>query len=61
MEARELIQLLTKAGWEEVSQKGSHRVFKHPDFDNNLSVPDHGARDLGTGLLHRLMKQAGLK
>lgn len=61
MKAKELIQLLRENGWIEYRQKGSHRVFKHEDFENNVSVPDHGKKDLDRGLLHRIMKQAGLK
>jgi predicted RNA binding protein YcfA (HicA-like mRNA interferase family) len=29
--------------------------------DKTLSVPVHGNKDLGKGLLHALMKQGGLK
>jgi predicted RNA binding protein YcfA (HicA-like mRNA interferase family) len=61
MNARELIQLLREKGWEELRQKGSHRIFKHPELPDNIAVPDHGAKDLHKGLVHRILKQAGLK
>jgi predicted RNA binding protein YcfA (HicA-like mRNA interferase family) len=32
----------------------------HPDRPGHISVP-HPRKDLGTGLLHKLFKQAGLK
>ncbi|RIV20504.1 type II toxin-antitoxin system HicA family toxin [Fibrisoma montanum] len=61
MTARELIKRLEAAGWVEVRQAGSHRIFKNPNFQHNLSVPDHGKQDLKPGLVNKLLKQAGLK
>jgi len=61
MTARELIKRLEAAGWFEVRQSGSHRVFKHAAIQKLISVPDHAKQDLKPGLLNKLMKQAGLK
>ena len=39
---------------------GSHHIFKHPTKPGHISVP-HPKADLGKGLIHKLLKQAGLK
>jgi len=61
MKPRELIKLLERNGWHEVRQRGSHRIFKHPEIHDTISVPDHGNRDVPVGTLHTILKQAGLK
>lgn len=40
--------------------KGSHHVFSHPTRGGHISVP-HPKKDLGTGLVEKLLKHAGLK
>ncbi|MGC9994239.1 MAG: type II toxin-antitoxin system HicA family toxin [Terriglobia bacterium] len=40
-------------------QSGSHAVFIHPD-GRRTTVPIHGKRDLGRGLLRQIMKDAEL-
>ncbi|MDN5881270.1 MAG: type II toxin-antitoxin system HicA family toxin [Nitrosospira sp.] len=42
------------------SVKGSHHVYTHPKQSDHISVP-HPKKDLGVGLTHKLLKQAGLK
>lgn len=61
MTPKDFIKKLEAGGWIEVRRESSHRIFRHPDFTNNLSVPDHGKRDIKPGILNKLMKQAGLK
>jgi predicted RNA binding protein YcfA (HicA-like mRNA interferase family) len=39
---------------------GSHHIFKHPTIAGHLTVP-HPKKELGKGLVHKIMKQAGLK
>jgi predicted RNA binding protein YcfA (HicA-like mRNA interferase family) len=36
--------------------KGSHEVYAHPDFDYVLVLPMHGSKDIGPGLLAKLLK-----
>ncbi|MGE4529883.1 MAG: type II toxin-antitoxin system HicA family toxin, partial [Acidithiobacillus sp.] len=60
MTSSELIKCLESAGWLHRSTEGSHHVYVHPDRPGHLSIP-HPRKDLGTGLLHKLLKQAGLK
>lgn len=60
MNSRELIKLLESNGWTLRGVKGSHNVFTHPTKPGHISVP-HPKHELGVGLLHKLLKQAGLK
>lgn len=60
MTSDELIKLLLKNGWYKVSQKGSHRTYKHPDFAEHITVP-HPEKDLKKGLVNSILKTAGLK
>jgi len=56
LSAREIIRVLGKMGFEEIRQKGSHRYFKHPDGRVTV-VPVHPGRDIGRGLLKRIMNE----
>lgn len=60
MDSATLIGQMEKAGWVLRSVKGSHHVYTHPDRPGHITVP-HPKKDLGTGLVHKLLKQAGLK
>ena len=60
MNSKELILMLEKDGWTRRGGRGSHHVFTHPHKSGHLSVP-HPKKDLGIGLVNKLLKQAGLK
>lgn len=60
MDSKELIKQLTKAGWTLRGVKGSHHIFTHPEQGGHISVP-HPKTDMGIGLVHQILKQAGLK
>lgn len=60
MKYSELIRLLKQNRWVTISQRGSHMKMKHPDFENILTVPNHGAKEIGKGLATTLLKQAKL-
>ena len=60
MHSEDLIRTLKKAGWIKDRSSGSHHIFKHPKIPGHLTVP-HPKKDLGTGLVHKILKQAGLK
>ncbi len=59
MSGKELVRLLREHGWKLDRTEGSHHILIKGD--KTLSVPVHGSKDLGKGLLHALMKQGGLK
>lgn len=60
MDSAELIKQLERDGWMLRGGKGSHKVFTHPTKPGHISVP-HPKKDLGTGLVRKLLKDAGLK
>ena len=60
MNSKQIIKQFEADGWTLRSVKGSHHVFTHPNKPGHISVP-HPKQDLGVGLVHKLLKQAGLK
>lgn len=60
MKSADLIRDLKKSGWSEDRVVGSHHMFKHPTIPGHITVP-HPKKDLGKGLVHKILKQAGLK
>jgi predicted RNA binding protein YcfA (HicA-like mRNA interferase family) len=56
----DIIKKLEADGWKLRSVRGSHHVFSHPVKGGHISVP-HPKKDLGIGLVQKLLKQAGLK
>lgn len=49
-----------KADFVDVRSKGSHHHLKKEGHPNLLTVPMHNGRDLGKGLLAKLIKDSGL-
>lgn len=60
MNSAELFRRMEETGWVLRGIKGSHHVYTHPTLPGHISVP-HPRKDLGAGLTHKLMTQAGLK
>lgn len=60
MKSSELVRKFKKAGWIEIRQTGSHKIFKHPQNSLTISVPSHGSKEVPTGTALKLLKQAGL-
>jgi predicted RNA binding protein YcfA (HicA-like mRNA interferase family) len=58
---QELVRILEADGWYKTGQKGSHRHFRHPVKAGLLIVPVHSGKEIGKGLLHSILKKAGLK
>jgi predicted RNA binding protein YcfA (HicA-like mRNA interferase family) len=61
MKSSELIRKVKTAGWIEVRQTGSHKIFVHKDYSYSLPVPYHGSKEVATGTAHAILKRAGLK
>ncbi|HXG72919.1 MAG TPA: type II toxin-antitoxin system HicA family toxin [Gemmatimonadaceae bacterium] len=58
----ELIRLLKQQGFEELrSGKGSHRQLWNPTSGRIVTIAVHTKKDVGPGLLHRILKDAGLR
>jgi predicted RNA binding protein YcfA (HicA-like mRNA interferase family) len=60
MTPRELRRLLEQNGFVFTRQSGSHAIFKHPVSKRRVVLPIH-SRDIPTGTLHAILKDAGLK
>ena len=57
--SRQVIAILQRHGFALDRQSGSHAIFIHPD-GRRTTVPIHGKRDLGKGILHQIMRDADL-
>ncbi len=57
-DSRKLIRKLEAEGWVVVTQRGSHVLLKHPQKPGRVTVP-HPRRDLPTGTVRSIYRQAG--
>ena len=57
-DSRKLIRKLKAGGWVVVAQRGSHVQLKHPERPGRVTVP-HPRRDLPTGMVRSIYRQAG--
>jgi predicted RNA binding protein YcfA (HicA-like mRNA interferase family) len=60
MKCSELLRKLKRAGWMELSRRGSHVKLIHPERPGTIIFPDHGSNELGKGLQLKIMRDAGL-
>lgn len=56
---KELVKLLERNGWSIARINGSH--YYMVKGSQKLAVPVHAGQAIPTGLLNRLLKEAGLK
>jgi predicted RNA binding protein YcfA (HicA-like mRNA interferase family) len=54
----EAVKKFKRAGWIVDRQKGSHTMMVKSDYQYTLSIPLQ--RELGIGILKKLIRQAGL-
>lgn len=59
MNGRSIIQKLKEHGWVVLRTHGSH--YRMGKDDKRTTVPVHGTRDLGKGLLRAIERQTGVK
>ena len=59
MKSADLIRELRAAGWVLDRVRGTHHVFKHTSRPGHIVVP-HPKKDLGTGLVGAIRKQADI-
>ena len=57
--ARELLSFLRAQGFVEDRQSGSHLTLRHPIQKATVTVPVHGAVDIGRGLAVKILHDAG--
>lgn len=60
MTSADLIKQMLKSGWVLRGIKGSHHGYVHPHRPGHVGVP-HPRKDLGMGLLRKLLKHTGLE
>ena len=61
LSGKELAKLLERRGWELARIAGSHHIYRKTGTTVRLSIPIHGNKPLKKGLLHHLLKEAGLE
>lgn len=57
---KELCRIVEQRGWVHRRTTGSHFIYGKTGESVRLSIPKHGNRPLGVGLLRTLLKQAGI-
>lgn len=57
MKSSELVRCYERAGWVQIRQSSSHKIFKNPSTEEIVSVPFHGSKEVGTGLARKLLKK----
>lgn len=55
----EVIRVLEKLGFRRIRQSGSHAIYRHSD-GRWTTVPIHKGKDLGRGILRKILKDAVL-
>jgi predicted RNA binding protein YcfA (HicA-like mRNA interferase family) len=61
MKVRDVIKMVEADGWKWVRTRGSHHQFKHPVKPGLVTIPGKPGKDIATGTLNSILKQAGLK
>ena len=56
---REIIKILKQVNWQIVWVRGSHHLLSNGI--KTVTVPVHGKKDVGVGLLKAIEKQTGVK
>lgn len=57
--ARKLVRFLKQQGFIEVRQRGSHLTLRRESDSRTVTVPVHTGRDIGKGLLEKILSDAG--
>ena len=60
MKTSELVKLLKRAGCTFYESGAEHDAWKCPN-GKTIRIPRHGSKEIATGTLHRILKDAGLK
>jgi predicted RNA binding protein YcfA (HicA-like mRNA interferase family) len=59
LSGKDLIAILQRRGFIFSRQSGSHAIMRHPD-GRGTTVPVHGKRDLGKGLLRQILRDCNM-
>ncbi|MBQ0086160.1 MAG: type II toxin-antitoxin system HicA family toxin [Bacteroidales bacterium] len=55
----EVLKKLREDGWYQVSQRGSHRQFKHPYKKGRVTINNKPSDTIEQNILNSIWKQAG--
>lgn len=55
------MKILTKNGWYEIRQTGSHKIMKKEGIAETIIFAYHKRNEVPTGTCIRILKQAGIK
>jgi predicted RNA binding protein YcfA (HicA-like mRNA interferase family) len=63
MKYRDLVKTIEADGWQLERTVGSHQQYRHPTKPGTVTVPAGGkmGRDVPTGTMNSVLKQAGLR
>lgn len=63
MKYRDLVKMIEADGWRLERTAGSHLQFRHPVKPGTVTIPGGGKlnKDVPSGTLNSVLKQAGLK
>jgi len=61
MKVKEVIRLIESRGWCLVSQKGSHRQYKHASIPGRVTIAGKLNDEMPKGTTNSVFKQAGIK
>ncbi|HEY3413672.1 MAG TPA: type II toxin-antitoxin system HicA family toxin [Armatimonadota bacterium] len=60
LNAKQVEDVLARNGFRLVSQRGSHRKWRHDAQRSQVIVPDHRGRDLPIGTLRAIQSASGI-
>lgn len=60
MKYKEFHRIIKQAGWIEIRQEGSHKIYSKSGYPNK-SVPYHGSKEIPEPMRRRLCKEMGIK
>ncbi len=60
LRAREVIRILQQHGFIQVSQRGSHQKWRHPDTGRQVIVPYHKGKQLPLGTLKSIIEGSSI-
>lgn len=60
MKSNELLRLLRQNGWYDVRQSGSHVIMQSETSPIQITVPNHGSKEVKKGLLRAILKQTNI-
>jgi predicted RNA binding protein YcfA (HicA-like mRNA interferase family)/predicted RNase H-like HicB family nuclease len=61
MKVRDVLRLIGEDGWYQVTQKGSHRQFKHPVKMGRVTVAGHPSQEMDKGTLSNITQTGGIE